>query len=346
MSNPEHTNINDLYLESYELETTELTPIYRTDLRTQPPDIYVEQSNIDWSRLSWQEAGKPYVVGTYSAHKRAWEASRGMTMPVPLQWQFFNRNFHKLFTSDLAQKRKEIRRQFLSHLRNFNVKEADETLQELIRLKVWNHIHHKEDAIWDPRGKRKLFDGLEVKKPNILVLGAGDGYDAMLLLSLYAGGHAVMVDFDDFCRAERFGEFPEEYPFLGKDPRTGYWAVYNKEDFNIDFEVADIADLKYGKEFDIVLSVGLVDHYPEKYKPLIFHFHRQFLKPGGYAIITTFRDQVRLRTFYQLMRDALNYGYRELMNEKQLGLYAYENGFKVLRCGYIKAHNCIIAKER
>ena len=42
----------------------------------------------------------------------------------------------------------------------------------------------------------------------------------------------------------------------------------------------------------------------------------------------------------------MNYGYRELMDARQLGLYAYENGFDILRCGYIKGHNGIIAQER
>ena len=42
----------------------------------------------------------------------------------------------------------------------------------------------------------------------------------------------------------------------------------------------------------------------------------------------------------------MNFGYRELMDERQLGLYAREGGFEILRCGYIKAHNGIIARVR
>lgn len=337
---------NDLYLESYELETTEITDTYRVDLRTQPPDIFEDLSNTNWSRLSWKELGQPYGVGNYSKRREAWEVSHGKEMPVPIQWRYYNRSFHELFNSDISQKRQVTKKDFLRNLRRFKIEEADDSLQELIRLKLWNHVHHKEDAIWDPRGKRAMFDGLGVSRPNILVLGAGDGYDAMLLLSMYPGGHAVLVDYDDFCRTDRFGKFPEQYPFLVQDPKTGYWNVYNRDDLNIDFEVNDIRNLRYGKEFDIVLSMGLVEHYPDKYKPLVFHLHRQFLKPGGYAIMTSFRNHIRLRTFYQLMGELLNYGYRELMDARQLGLYAYENGFEILRCGFIKAHNCVIAKER
>lgn len=47
----EHTRPEDLHLVAYQLETTELTPTYRCDLRTQPPDLFVDESTTDWSRL-------------------------------------------------------------------------------------------------------------------------------------------------------------------------------------------------------------------------------------------------------------------------------------------------------
>jgi SAM-dependent methyltransferase len=203
-----------------------------------------------------------------------------------------------------------------------------------------------EDAVWDPRGKRGLFEGLDLERPEILFLGAADGYEAMQLLAMYPGGHAVLVDYDDFCRTDRFGRFPEAYPFLGHSRQTGQWTVYYREDFDIDFAVADIRDLTYGRAFDVVLSVGLIEHFPDAHKPLVFDFHRRFLKPGGYAIMTTPRRQLRSKLFYLAMGEIMNYGYRELMDARQLGLYAYENGFDILRCGYIKAHNGVVARAR
>ncbi len=47
-----------------------------------------------------------------------------------------------------------------------------------------------------------------------------------------------------------------------------------------------------------------------------------------------------------LMADLMNFGYRELMDPLQSGLYTWENDFDVLRCGLIKAHNGVIAKAR
>jgi hypothetical protein len=34
------------------------------------------------------------------------------------------------------------------------------------------------------------------------------------------------------------------------------------------------------------------------------------------------------------------------MDTRQLALYTYENGFEILRAGYIKAHNALICRAR
>jgi dipeptidase E len=47
---------------------------------------------------------------------------------------------------------------------------------------------------------------------------------------------------------------------------------------------------------------------------------------------------VRGRFFYNVMSDVMNFGYRELMDLRQFGRYAWENGFDIVRAGSIKAH--------
>jgi SAM-dependent methyltransferase len=285
-------------------------------------------------------------VENYSRNRAAWEADHGGPMPVQVQWEHFNRRFHRLFMTAYDEEKDGLRKRFLGQVSSLKMHGIDEVFQEVVQLRTWNFVHRVEDAVWDPRGKRALFEGLDLKAPRILFLGAADGYEAMQLLAMYPGGHAVLVDYDDFCRTERFGAFPDAYPFLGHDPATGGWKVYRRDDFSCDFVVDDMRNLKYGREFDVVLSVGLVEHFPDEHKPLVFDFHRRFLKPGGYAIFTTPRRQLRSRLFYLAMGEIMNYGYRELMDAYQLGLYAYENGFEILRAGYIKAHNGIIARAR
>lgn len=329
-----------------ELERMVRRATHLEDLRTGPPDVFVDVSDTDWSMLRWGELGRPTLVLNYSRRRREWEAERGEAMPVPVQWEHFNRSFHALFSSDVPARLDAARRRLAGRLLRLDLPAVRETVRELFQLAVWNYVQRVEDAVWDPRGKRALFEGLDVKRPKVLFLGAADGYEAMQLLAQYPGGHAVLVDYDEFCRTERFGKFPRTYPFLGRNPRTGGWAVHRPDDLSIDFHVSDIRDLDFGAEFDIVLSVGLVEHFPDEHKPLVMEWHRKFLKPGGYAIMTTPRRQWRSRAFYLAMGEIMNYGYRELMDERQLGLYAYEGGFEVLRCGYIKAHNGVIARPR
>jgi SAM-dependent methyltransferase len=342
----EMTTASRLGLTDIGLEQTGTTAHYRYDTRTTPPDVFEDLTATDWSRLSWKDLGRPYLVDNYSSERRMWEAEHGGDMPVEVQWEHFNRRFHSLFMKDPDEATSRARQDLMEHLAEADLHGAMEVVRDLMQTKIWNYVHRVQDAVWDPRGKRALFEGLDVEKPSILFLGAADGYEAMQLSAMYPGGHAVLVDYDDFCRTERFGNFPEAYPFLGDNPVTGSHKVYRREDFDIDFVVSDIRDLDYGKEFDIVISVGLIEHFPDEYKPLVFDFHRRFLKPGGYAIMTTPRRQLRSKLFYVAMGNLMNYGYRELMDARQLGLYAYENGFDVLRAGYIKAHNGLVTQVR
>jgi len=62
--------------------------------------------------------------------------------------------------------------------------------------------------------------------------------------------------------------------------------------------------------------------------------------------MTTPRIHPRTRMFYLLFGDVMNFAYRELMDVKHLGLYAWENGFDILRHGQIKSHNGVICRAR
>ncbi|MDX1672610.1 MAG: class I SAM-dependent methyltransferase [Balneolaceae bacterium] len=332
--------------QKHEVGYFERLPTHVRDLRDQPPDLFKDVSYTDWSSLTWDEINRPYKVDRWAEGKKQWEKEHDEQMPVKKSWEYFNRSFHQLFIKDVPEEKKETRSELWRSLLRFNISGAGEALEELVHLLIWNKVHRVEDAIWDPRGKRALFEGLDVDKPDILFLGAADGYEAMQLSAQYPGGHAVLVDYDEFCKTDRFGNFPSRYPFLGNNPATGNHKVYYKEDFNIDYVVDDIRNLKYGKEFDIVVSIGLIEHFPDDYKHEAFEFHRRFLKPGGYAILTTPRNQLRSRAYYTIMSDYMNYTYRELMDVHQMGLYAYEHGFDILRAGYIKAHNGLVCKVR
>jgi hypothetical protein len=316
------------------------------DTRDLPPDVFEDVGETDWSHLTWRKVGRPYRVERWAGERRAFEQSHGRPMSVKESWEHFNRHFHQLFTTDVPEAAATARRELLAQAGRLDVAGAWETATWLLQLGVWNRVHRVEDAIWDPRGKRALFAGLDVRAPRVLFLGAADGYEAMQLAAMYPGGEGVLVDYDEFCRTDRFGRFPAEYPFLGVDPATGGRRLWYRDQMRLEFLVSDIRDLPFGAEFDLVVSVGLVEHFPDEHKAEAFDFHRRFLKRGGCAILTTPRDQVRGRAFYTLMADWMNYGYRELMTVRQLGLYAWEHGFEVLRAGVIKAHNGIVCRPR
>ncbi|GIN84825.1 hypothetical protein J6TS2_12110 [Heyndrickxia sporothermodurans] len=334
-----------------ELETTQLDKSYRIDLREKYSEKeynkYFKKNHIgDWSLLRWKDVGKPYEVKKMSYDRVAWENEHNETMPVQTSWEYFNKSFHDWFIKDVPTELSESKSNFIKSLASFRPKEVKVALSDMVKIHLWNYAHRIEDGIWDPRGKRALFEGLDVQKPKILFLGAAEGYEAMQLAAMYPGAEIVMVDYDSFCRDVRFADFPERYPFLGENQATGGYKIYFKEDFSIEYIVEDIRNLPYQNEFDIVLSVGLIEHFPDELKPEAIDWHRKFLKPTGYAILTTPRSQLRSKLYYQIMADVMNHTYRELMTVEQMGLYIYENGFDILSHGYIKVHNAVIAKPR
>ncbi|SFK46610.1 Methyltransferase domain-containing protein [Halobacillus dabanensis] len=332
------------------MDESYVLPQYRVDLRRLSEKEYnkfIKRNTVsDWSLLSWKDIGRPYEVSKYSKERTDWEKQVNRTMDPHTAWTYFNKSFHEWFVKDVPEEKTRGKREFLKSLQSFKPKEVKHALGDLIKLQLCNYVHRIQDGIWDPRGKRALFEGLHLKKPRILFLGAAEGYEAMQLGAMYPGAYIVMVDYDEYCKNTRFAEFPDSYPFLGENPNTGQWKITYKEDLNIEYIVDDIRNLDFGKEFDIVLSVGLLEHFPDEYKHEVADWHRRFLKDGGYAILTTPRNQLRSRLYYNVMADVMNHTYRELMTVEQMGLYMYESGFDILRHGYIKVHNGLICRPR
>ncbi|WP_456275727.1 class I SAM-dependent methyltransferase [Bacillus sp. AK128] len=332
-----------------DLETTMLMPSYRVELRNalQVKDEFLNANLVnDWSQLTWKDIGRPYEVKTVAKDRTLWELEHQEEMPIKTSWEYFNRSFHEWFVKDVPTELDDKMKALSSHIKHFRMGEVKEAIGDLVKLRLWNYVHRIEDGIWDPRGKRALFEGLDVQKPRILFLGAAEGYEAMQLGAMYPGAEIVLVDYDEYCKTHRFEEFPESYPFLGANSATGSSKIWYKNQLNIEYVVEDIRNLTYGREFDIVLSVGLLEHVPDEHKPEILDMHRRFVKPSGYIIMTTPRDQLKSRLYYKIMADVMNHTYRELMNIQQMGLYVYESGFDIVRHGFIKVHNGIIAKSR
>lgn len=336
--------------ESFPADETELFPSYRKDTRQYSEKEYnkfVKLNTVnDWSQLSWKDIGKPFEVKNLAKSRIEWESENGRSMDPKTSWRFFNESFHEWFQKDVPKEIKAKRKAFLKSLASFKASQVKQTIKELSQIHLWNYAHRIQDGIWDPRGKRALFEGLDVDKPRILFLGAAEGYEGMQLAAMYPEGEVILVDYDEYCKTHRFKDFPESYPFLGSNPQTGFSKVWYKDQMNIEYVISDIRDLPYSKEFDIVLSVGLLEHFPDELKPEVMEWHRKFCKDSGYVIMTTPRAQLRSKLYYEMMADVMNHTYRELMTIEQMGLYVYENGLDIIRHGFLKVHNGIIAKVK
>ena len=269
-------------------------------------------------------------------------------MPVKECWTHFNRSFQKYFDTDPAAARRTSMGKLGRAAARFDAHDIRAALEEAtVRWRAWQHIHQDGGCRLGSSGRNALsLRDSTSKHPNILFLGAADGYEAMQIMAMYPGGRAVLVDYDEYCRDHPLRRVPRELSLPRRQPRHRRAKVWYRDEMNIDFEVCDIRDLKYGAEFDVVVSIGLVEHFPDEHKPLAFEMHRKFLKPGGRVIITTPRLQLRSKIFYTLFADAMNFAYRELMDVTHLGLYAWENGFEILRHGRIRAHNGLICRAR
>jgi hypothetical protein len=139
------------------------------DLRDTPPDMFTDVSATDWSRLTWKDVKRPYTVEKWARAKRDWEREHGDTMPVLEGWKRFNRSFHELFATDVPVAQRRARDELRCAIARFDAAGGGEAIEELLHLAIWNKIHRVEDAVWDPRGKRALFEGLDVERPRILL---------------------------------------------------------------------------------------------------------------------------------------------------------------------------------
>jgi hypothetical protein len=280
------------------------TPTYVVDTRDLAPDLFRDVSATDWSTLAWGRVKRPYKVERWAADKLEWERANGQPLPVLEGWKRFNANFHQLFATDSGRagagaRRAAGRARLARRARGAGGGRG---------AAAAGHLEQ------DPPGRGR---GVGPARQARAVRGARReaaedplprlrrGYEAMQLLSMYPGGHAVLVDYDPFCRDVRWAEFPAAYPFLGADPGTGHRRVWRKEELSMEYVVADIRDLDYGAEFDIVLQRGAHRALPRRVQAAVLRLPPPLREARGWVLMTTPRDQLRSRAYYHVMRDRL-----------------------------------------
>lgn len=155
---------------------------------------------------------------------------------------------------------------------------------------------------------KELIKNLFDNDIDVLELGAGTGFLTRCLLTNYEG-RGMLVDSNQIAY-KRYCEM--------KDP------IKHK----ITYKIADIFTYEDEKQYDIVCSFGLIEHFSDKTE--IIKAHKKFLKKNGKNIIIVPMDSPLTRTYYEVFPE-MNKGYRELLTEKELRNIVEENGLEIIR---------------
>ncbi len=154
---------------------------------------------------------------------------------------------------------------------------------------------------------RELLQGVVIKQPRVLELGAATGFLTRWLLSQY-GGSGVLVD-------------KSEASF------RLYSAMKDNLKSHIIYIKKDLFQLHLQETFDLVCSFGLIEHFVDK--KAVLDVHRQFAAAHGIIVILVPLDTPLSRVFLSVHPE-LNLGYRELLSEKELHQILTGNGLEVL----------------
>ncbi len=132
------------------------------------------------------------------------------------------------------------------------------------------------------KGYGKLLEGVSLKNPRIIELGAGSGVNSISLSKILKSKSITLVDFN-----KRAAEISRK---LAVDPSVEVRHV-NK----------NVLDLKTGGKFDIVHSEGLIEHFYGKDRMAVLKKHIDCCRKGGYIIIFVPRKSVQYSIFRWLV---------------------------------------------
>jgi 2-polyprenyl-3-methyl-5-hydroxy-6-metoxy-1,4-benzoquinol methylase len=182
----------------------------------------------------------------------------------------------------------------------------------------WNKIekHQKvffigSKLMW--RNYKRLLKDVELpKNPKILELGCGSGILSLWLVKHY-GGEVTLVDY-----SKKSLEFTKE--------------LYKNNNINVETMNVNILHLKLRREFDLVHSQGLIEHFKGTTQDIVIKKHQEFLKKNGIVLITAPRPSF----VYKIRRRAVElfmewpFGYEKPINTVDGIKLLKKNGLKPL----------------
>ena len=155
---------------------------------------------------------------------------------------------------------------------------------------------------------RCLLEGIRLKNPKILELGAATGFLTRWLISRH-GGKGVLVD-------------------KSNASLKAYNEMKDSIKKHITYITKDLFTLSLDEKFDLVCSFGLIEHFVDKES--ILDAHKRFVASNGIIVILVPLDSPLTRAFLEVHPE-LNLGYRELLSEKELKRILKQNGLEILK---------------
>ena len=134
------------------------------------------------------------------------------------------------------------------------------------------------------KGMERLLINLHINNPNILELGAGTGHDSAWLLKKF-GGKATLIDNCDYI--------------VSKSNK-----YFSRKKLNVTYLKSNIEDVKFKNRYDLVFSIGLIEHYYNKELYKIFKKHMEASKKNGYVMVFV-PNRTSIYKFYRKLLTSL-----------------------------------------
>jgi SAM-dependent methyltransferase len=196
----------------------------------------------------------------------------------------------------------------------FSLRSLDEIIEHIDFGQMIRRLrgHLKENkfrlAFTLNRVMKKLLEGMELRKPRILELGAATGFLTRWLINEY-GGSGVLVDKSEASYRK-------------------YKATQDEFKRHITYLNVDLFTLELEEKFNLICSFGLIEHFMDK--EAVLDVHKKFLSPDGVIVILVPLDSPLTRAFLEVHPE-LNLGYRELLTEREFKGILKSEGLAVIR---------------
>lgn len=149
--------------------------------------------------------------------------------------------------------------------------------QEMMSARDWGRLWRRDphcfgvDGHHDAPSRRlyhrsiaRLLKGVDLRGGSILELGCGTGLVSVGLYDRYRCRRALLIDFS---------------------PEAVAIARVNARGRNIEIRQENVLDWSASATFDLVMSVGLVEHFARDTRQRIVDRHAALVRPGGHVLI-------------------------------------------------------------